>query len=163
MAETFEHIVLNWLKNNPLVFRHRQDRNILTLIELASQKQISLDLSAIENFRIAENKEGFGTYINLVLPNGNELVLCHVGFAFAPSFQNTGPIQDAPPVVSMTDYFNLKRNLEQLLQEPDRKMEIITLFHVLISFLDGAKLIGLEVEYEEEALEKQLSEFESQF
>lgn len=101
--------------------------------------------------------------MNLVLESNIEIILSHAGFAFSPVFANTGPITDAPPVVCLQDYFRLYQSLQHLLHERERKTDTLNLFRLLISILDGAKAIGLDVTAEEQNLEKCLAQFETSF
>ncbi len=152
--------IQNWLKTNPLVFSSRLDDKVLTLIERASQKQIVIDTARVVDFRVTPNPQGFGHYINLVFDDGHEIVLCHAGLAFAPSFASTGPLPDAPPVACMTDYQRLFATLDELTADPTRHAHAILLFQVLISILEGARVVGLDVGAEEEALNAKLTAFE---
>lgn len=163
MSSKIQNVITTWLKNNPFVFEHRIDKNSLTLKECFSQKQISIDLRAIKQHRLKEEPQGHGTYLNLVLDTGVEIVLCHAGLAFSPHFVNTGPLPDAPPVSCLADYTRLLGDLKNILMEPDRNQEALLLFNVLVSILDGAKQIGMDVGQEEEELDKSLTEFEKEF
>ncbi|MCP5464215.1 MAG: hypothetical protein H7A33_04230 [Deltaproteobacteria bacterium] len=160
---TTEQTIKSWLANNPFVFQHRFDQDILTLIERASAKAIQIKISSITQHRIKNHPQGLGQYLNLVIDDHHEVVLCHAGLAFSPSFLNTGPLPDAPAVTCLTDYHNLKGQLSALLQEEDRRREALGLFQILISILDGAKLVGFDVGLEEEELDKWLTEFEKNF
>lgn len=159
---TAKPILENWLKTNPMVFQSRWDDAVVSLIENGSHKKLAIDTTQITQYREQKNPQGFGTYLNLILGHGAELVLCTAGFAFCPSFTSTGPLPDAPPVTCMTDYTNLLANLHGLINE-SRKKEAVLLFPVLISILDGAKAIGLDVGLEEENLDKLLTSFENSF
>jgi hypothetical protein len=156
-------VIHAWLKNNPMVFRNRWDGDVVTLIELASGKQLSFDAKSVTNHRLTPHPQGFGEYLNLVFDGGKEIVLCHAGVAFAPSFNSTGPLPDAPPVSCMSDFFTLSHTLDDIKADPTRKPEALLLFNVLISILDGAKAVGLDVGYEEEKLDAKLTEFEKGF
>lgn len=152
--------ILDWLKKNPFVFSHRLDGDEITLIESYSQKQIMLDTNRITQFRRKDNPQGFGEYLNLVFDDGLEIVLCQAGLAFSPNFASTGPLADAPPVTCLSDYHLLLTTLNVLSADKTRRGEAIALFQVLISILDGAKRIGLDVGVEEEALDRLLTTFE---
>lgn len=163
MSKQAEAALLQWLKNNTSLFQYRLDKNWITLNDLASRKQISFDVRKITNFREKSHPQQAGTYLNLVLDGSKEIVLTHAGIAFSPDFSNTGPLPDAPPVTCLSDYHMMVMQLNALLQESERKKESLLLFQVLISILDGAKAIGLDVGLEEEQLEKKLSQFEESF
>jgi len=163
MDKNILNIITSWAKANPLSVKVRCDENTLTLRDLQSQKEISFDYRTIKQHRLKQNAQGLGEYLNLVLENKVEIVLCHVGIAFSPSFTSTGPIADAPPVVCMEDYKRLYTQLLGLLDENERKQDCLMLFQLLISILDGAKLVGMNVNIEEELLEKDLTKFEASF
>lgn len=133
---------------------------VFTLIEYSSQKQIQINASDIASFRIKEHPQGFGDYLNLVLSSGQEIVLCHAGIAFAPSFVSTGPLPDAPPVACMQDYYRLVDNLKSIVSDQTQRPAAILLINVLISILDGARAIGMDIGKEEEELEQFLSQLE---
>jgi len=160
---TIQNIIQSWLKANPTVFQHRFDGFTLTLNELSSQKQITFDLRTITQHRLKENPQTHEKYLNLLFDNGIEVVLFLAGVGFSPNFANTGPIPDAPPVSCMEDYFRLLGDLTSIVKESDRKNDAILLFNILISILDGAKAVGLDVGREEEELDKYLSQFEKGF
>lgn len=158
-----EQTILDWLQNNPLVFQHRLDSGVLTLKELFSRKEITFALKQITAMRLQNHPQGLGSYLNIVLDGHLEIVLCHAGIAFSPSFENTGPIPDAPPVTCLQDYKSLLNQLLALLAEEERKTECLLLFNLLIATLDGAKKVGIDVSFEEESLDQLLTEFENNF
>lgn len=155
--------IASWLKKNPLALRSRREGDAFTLIESATGKQIVLDAKSVARHRLTPHPQGLSDYLNLVLESGLEIVLCHAGIAFAPSFVSTGPLPDAPPVACMTDYRTLFGTLSGIAADPSRKAEALLLFNVLISIIDGAKAIDMDVGIEEEELEKRLAEFEKNF
>ncbi len=152
-----------WLKKNPIVFRYRWDADELTLGEYASGKSVCLDVRKFCDFRLTPHPQGFADYLNLVFADGRQIVLCHAGLAFSPSFVSTGPLPDAPPVSCLADYHKLLKTLKELMSEDSHKGEILTLFNVLLSILDGAREIGLDISQEEEDLDKLLQKFETGF
>lgn len=155
-------IISTWLKNNPLVFMHRLDGDILTLTENFSQKKISLNLKNIVRHKMTPHPQGLPTYLNLIFDNGLEVVLTHAGLAFAPQFENTGFIKDAPEAMCMSDYDQLLQSLRSLMSDEERRNEAILLFQLLISILDGARAIGFDIGREEEVLDELFSQFEQQ-
>ena len=159
---THQEAIKNWLKNFPLVFRTRWDADSLTLIETGTAKQVTIDTKRITNHRLTPHAQSGGSYLNLVFENGIEVVLCHAGLAFAPSFVATGPLPDAPPVSCFADYFTLLNNLRQIMTDASRRAEALLIVQVLISILDGAKAVGFETGTEEEMLNSDLERLESQ-
>jgi hypothetical protein len=160
---TVKDAITLWLKKNPIVFRYRWDGDALTLNEYASGKTICVDVRKFSDFRLMPHPQGLADYLNLVFDDGRQLVLCHAGLAFSPSFTSTGPLPDAPPVSCLADYHKLLSKLKDLMSEDGRKGEILTLFNVLLSILDGAREIGLAISQEEEDLDKLLEKFEGTF
>jgi len=161
--KTVKDAITLWLKKNPIVFRHRWDGDELTLGEYASGKSVSYDIRQFCDFRLMPHPQGFADYLNLVFDDGRQIVLCHAGLAFSPSFASTGPLPDAPPVSCLADYHKLLSTLKDLMAEDGRKGELLTLFNVLLSILDGAREIGLDISQEEEDLDKLLEKFEGAF
>lgn len=159
----FKSTVQTWLKHNAFNFRANWSDDSVQLFDALSQKQLTLNLNEIKDFREAQSPQGLGTYINVVKTNNAELILCHAGIAFSPYFNSTDPLDDTPPVVCMQDYHRLYQSLFHLLQERERKADTLKLFQLLISILNGAKLIGLNVEEEERQLDQNLTEFETNF
>lgn len=154
------NVISTWLKNNPLVFAHRLDGDILTLTENFSQKKISLNLKNIIRHKMTPHPQGLPVYLNLIFDNGLEVVLTHAGLAFAPHFENTGFIKDAPEAICMSDYDRLLHSLRSLMDDDQRRNEAILVFQLLISILDGARAIGFDIGREEEILDKLFTEFE---
>ncbi len=153
-------VILQWLKSNPLVFQWKEENNQLIFNELASLKTFSFDITEIVEHQLTPHPHGFADYLNLVFRNQTQIVLTHAGLAFAPDFQNTGPLDDAPGVVCMMDYYQMYNHLVDLSQIEEQAGQALRLFEVLIAILDGAKKIGLNVDAEEAQLDKLLSEFE---
>lgn len=163
MIAATKTVIQAWLKNNPMVFRSRFDGDALSLIEVGTGKQFSFDLKNVVKHRLMSHPQGLKDYLNLVFENEVEIVLCHAGIAFSPSFVSTGPLSDTPPVACLVDYYALQNNLDQIRLDPTRKPETLLLFQVLISILDGAKAVGLDVGREEEELNAKLMAFEAGF
>lgn len=159
MTEIINHLT-HWLKNNAYIIQNRLDGDKFILREFATGKELTLDTKKITQHRLKQHPQGQGDYLNLIIDNHTEIVLCHAGIAFSPSFVNSGPIVDAPPVVCLSDYFRLRTSLDEIMNDTERKQESLTLFHVLISIIDGAKMIGFNMDREEEELNDKLNLFE---
>ena len=135
-----------------------------TFLDIASGKSIKLkwrDLAAFEEKIHPETKEA---YILLLFENGNQLALVDPGgIAFAPSTENTGPVQNLPPVVCLRDFFTLKNRVDHYLYDhPDQPppRECLDLVMICIATLDGARKVGFDVADLEGELEKSLNEIE---
>lgn len=155
--------ILQWLKNNPLVFQWKQENDLFILKEWASLKTFSFSIQNITDHRLTPHPQGLSAYLNLMFDDGSQVVLCHAGVAFAPDFQNTGILDDAPQVVCMMDYYQMYNHMIDLAQDESQSTQTLHLFEILISVLDGAKKIGLDVSSEESQLDSQLSEFEKNY
>ena len=88
------------------------------------------------------------------------MALADVGFAFAPSIANTGPLPDLPQTLCFRDFRHLSQGIEQLLVEDGREKEALGGILVCIALLDGARGAGLEVSREERRLDKLLKALE---
>ena len=161
--KTYQDQIISWLKANPTVFQYRQDEAIFHLQEFGSGKSFIIDAKTIVDSRLTKNSQGFSDYLNLVFENQTQIALYHDGIAFPLSFAATGDLPGAPNVMSMADYNRLFNQLKELVKVEESKPHALLLFQILIASLDGAKLIKLDVGYEEEALEKLLTEFEKGF
>jgi hypothetical protein len=85
------------------------------------------------------------------------------GVAFAPSFENSGPLTGLPQAVSLGDFHKLTGRIDHYLiahaEEPPPR-ECLDLVMISIAILDGARLAGFDVGDLEEELEKRLREIE---
>ena len=135
-----------------------------TFLDLASGKLIKVawrDLTAFEEKIHPETKD---PYVVLFFENGNQLALVNPGgVAFAPSTENTGPLQNLPPVVCLRDFFTLKGRVDHYLYDhPDEPppRECLDIVMICIATLDGAHKVGFDVGDLEGELEKSLGEIE---
>lgn len=159
MPETIADILEKWLKCHLAVFSHRRDADVFTIRENQIAGEIRLDTRHIAAHEIKPHPPTRTQYLILLRDDGVQIIFCHAGIAFAPDFTSTGPLPDAPPVASRVDYFTLRQNLQSLIDEK-RHAEALLIFNILISILDGARRIGLDMGHEEEELNGTLSELE---
>ena len=135
-----------------------------TFLDVASGKRIKIawrDLTAWEEKIDRETQEA---YVVLLFENGTQLALVDPGgVAFALSTENTGPLQNLPPVVCLRDFFTLKNRVDHYLSdhadEPPPR-ECLDLVMICIATLDGARKVGFDVGDLEGELEKSLDEIE---
>src|SRR3970282_3025161 len=120
-----------------------------TFLDVASGKLVKVtwrDLTAFEEKIHPETKT---PYIVLLFENGNQLALVNPGgVAFAPSTENTGPLQNLPPVVCLKDFFTLKGRVDHYLYDhPDEPppRECLDIVMICIATLDGAHKGGFGV------------------
>ena len=135
-----------------------------TFLDVASGKRIKIawrDLTAWEEKIDRETQEA---YVVLLFENGTQLALVDPGgVAFALSTENTGPLQNLPPVVCLRDFFTLKNRVDHYLYDPADEpppRECLDLVMICIATLDGARKVGFDVGDLEGELEKSLDEIE---
>ena len=140
------------------------DEASATVLDVASGKSLRIpwrDLSAFEDKIHPETQDN---YLVLLFENGNQIALVDPGgVAFAPSTQNSGPVEQLPAVVCLRDFLTLKQRVDHHLYEhadepPPR--ECLDLVMVCIATLDGARAVGFDVGDLEGELEKSLLEIE---
>jgi hypothetical protein len=130
------------------------------LFEPQSGKELRIawdELAEVEEKRSAQRS---APYLVLVFADGRQLALADVGFAFAPSTVNTGPLPDLPPVLCFRDFRHLATGVEALLAEEGREREALAAVLVCIALLDGARAAGLPVGREERQLDALLRRLE---
>jgi hypothetical protein len=135
-----------------------------TLLDVSSGKRIRLSWRDLKDFAEKIHPETKDTYLVLLFENDNQIALVDPGgIGFAPSTENTGPLQDLPPVVCLKDFFTLKGRIDHYLydhrEEPPPK-EALNWLMICIATLDGARAVGFDVGDLEGELEKSLNEIE---
>lgn len=154
---TLEQTLKQWLHNYSGLFISKDIPNGIHLREVVTAKDRVIHFAEVSQWRRKENPTGEVDYINIVFEDGRELVLCHAGFAFAPSYVSTGDAVQLPAVVCMQDYYRFKAHLDHLYQDETKKMESLQTMMSCLATLEGAKLIGLDISKEEKDLEPILS------
>lgn len=147
---------------------HRQavlyDDTTGTLLDVASGKSTRVAWSNLTAFEEKPHPETGETYLLLLFDSGNQIALVDPGgVAFAPATENSGPIDNLPPVVCLRDFFTLKQRVEHYLYDhPDEPppREALDLVMICIATLDGARAVGFDVADLEGELEKSLNEIE---
>ena len=163
MSDQVKSMILKWVAQNPGVFAVQEEGAQLHLMEYFSGKQRALIPATIESAELKQNPEKRGDYLVLLLETGHQLVLCPQGFAFAPDFTNTGPMELPVAVFCMADYQRMYQSLKHLAYDhPEQGRDGIELVMVLIALLDGARNAGLEVDKETERVEVLLEALEKQ-
>jgi hypothetical protein len=130
------------------------------LLEPGSGKELRVKWDEIAIAEEKQSKERSQPYLLLVFHDGRQVALAEVGFAFAPSTVNTGPLPDLPPVLCFADFRHLAQGVETLLSEDGREKEALAAVMVCIALLDGARAAGLPVDREERRLEGLLRQLE---
>lgn len=148
----------------PAIFTTQDVPHGISLTEINTQKSRTILYPEVTQWRRKANPEGLGDYINLVFEDNCELVLCHAGFAFAPSYIAGQPARALPSVVCFQDYFRLRGHLEHLYRDRavDQIAEMLSTLMQCLAILAGAKLVGLECDEEEISLEPIINWLEKQ-
>jgi hypothetical protein len=148
--------------------RHKRavlyDEETSTLLDVASGKSVKLPWRDMTTCEEKVHPETSDTYLVLLFENGKQIALVDPGgVAFAPSTENSGPVQDLPPVVCLRDFHTLKQRVDHYLYDhPDEPppRETLNLIMICIATLDGARSVGFDVSDLEGELEKSLNEIE---
>lgn len=130
------------------------------LIEPASGKDLRLRWDGLAQVEERRSRLRPSPYLVLVWNDGRQLALADVGFAFAPSIINTGPMPDLPQTLCFRDFWHLSQGVDALLAEEGREKEALGAILVCIALLDGARAAGLEVSREERRLDALLRALE---
>ena len=135
-----------------------------TFLDVASGKLVKVAWRELTAFEEKIHPETKDPYIVLLFESGKQLALVNPGgVAFVPSTENTGPLQNFPPVVCLRDFFTLKNRVDHYLydhaDEPPPR-ECLDLVLICIATLDGARAVGFDVGDLEGELEKSLDEIE---
>jgi hypothetical protein len=140
-------ILKHWLERHPGIFAWEERGGAFDLVEIYSGKSRRLSPADVDEVWERPNKVEPGqSYVILLLRNGSQRVVSRQGFAFAPSFVNTGPLELPAPVLCMRDHARLS---EQLRHVPAaRQRDALDLIMTLIALLDGAAAVGLDVDSE---------------
>lgn len=135
-----------------------------TLLDVASGKSVRLPWRELTAFEEKIHPETGESYLVLLFEGGRQIALVDPGgVAFAPSTENSGPVENLPPVVCLRDFLMLTQRVGHYLYEhadepPPR--ECLDLIMISIATLDGARAVGFNVGDLEGELEKALAEIE---
>jgi hypothetical protein len=148
--------------------KHREavlyDDESSKLLDVVSGKSVRIRWGAVKALVEKVHPETKDNYLVLLFENDTQIALVDPGgVAFAPSTENTGPLQDLPPVVCLRDFHTLKQRVDHYLYDhPDEPppRETLNLIMICIATLDGARAVGFDVADLEGELEKSLNEVE---
>jgi hypothetical protein len=130
------------------------------LLEPGSGKELRIRWGEIAQIEERSSALRAAPYLVLVFDDGRQVALADVGFAFAPSTVNTGPLPDLPATFCFADFRHLSQGIESLLQEEGREKEALGAILICIALLDGARSAGLEAAREERRLDALLRALE---
>jgi hypothetical protein len=133
-------------------------------LDVASGKRVKIAWRDLTTWEEKLHPETQDAYVVLLFEGGRQLALVDPGgIAFAPSTENSEPVQNLPPVVCLRDFFTLKNRVDHYLydhaDEPPPR-ECLDLVMICIATLDGARKVGFDVGDLERELEKSLNEIE---
>jgi hypothetical protein len=133
------------------------------LLDVYSNKMLSLDLPELQGVEERRNRQTHKPYLLLIYGDQRQIALADVGIAFSPQFRNTGPLPDLPEVVCFRDFRALLDRFKHGFYghaENDPGGDLVQLLMMCIAILDGARDQGFDVEREEKEVELHLSELE---
>jgi hypothetical protein len=130
------------------------------LLEPGSRKELRLRWDDLA--RVEERSSSMRTapYLVLLFQDGRQVALADVGFAFAPSTVNTGPLPDLPATFCFADFRHLSQGIETILSHEGREREALSAVLFGIALIDGARAVGLDVAQEERRLDRLLRALE---
>lgn len=144
---------------SPVLF----DEPSAQLFDVFAAKTLALDAGALSVVERRTNRETQRPYLLLVYDDGRQLALTDAGIAFAPRFDNSGPLTDLPEAVCFRDFIELLNRLKhELYGHGDRAptRDTVKLLMMSIAIVDGARAQRFDVSREEKELEAQLIELE---
>jgi hypothetical protein len=155
VSEEARAAVESFLRTNPGRFAllPDDDGRGARLLEAGTGKELRVRWDEIASATNKQNPVRPAPYLVLVFGDGRQVALADVGFAFAPSTVNTGPLPDLPATFCFRDFRHLASAAEALLHEEGREPEAIAAVMLGIALLDGARAAGLDVSREERELE----------
>ena len=141
------------------------DEEAATLLDVASGKTTKVPWRDLAAFEEKTHPETGDVYFVLLFDNGSQIALVDPGgVGFAPSTENSGPVQGLPAVVCLNDFFTLKGRVDHYLHdhtEEPAPRECLGMIMICIAILDGARAIGFDIGDLENELEKALNEIET--
>ena len=154
--------ILGWLQANPGLFAAIEDEDGkgARLLERMSGKELPLRWEAIADAVEKSSPLRPHPYLIVLFGDGRQVALADVGFAFAPSTENTGPLSELPETFCFRDLRHLMSGADSLLETDGRELEALRAVMMSIALLDGARALGFDVSRDERALEKLLRRLE---
>ncbi len=123
------------------------------LIETGSAKELRVRWDDLAQAEEKQSPLRASSWLVLLWNEGKQVALADVGFAFAPSTANTGPLPELPQTFCFRDFRHLSQGIETLLAEEGREKEALGGILLCIALLDGARAVGIEVSREERRLD----------
>jgi len=130
------------------------------LLEPGSGKELHLRWDELADVEEKSSEMRPLPWLVLAFEDGRQIALSDVGFAFAPSTANTGPLPELPQTFCFADFRHLSQGIQTLLEQEGREKEALGAILMCIALLDGARAVGLEVAREERTLDGLLRRLE---
>ncbi len=133
-----------------------------TLFDVYSSKSLFIDLRKVRETaeRTTPSAE---TYELIVFESGLQIALAPAGVAWPPDFANSGPLPGLPQVLCWRDFASVSAQIQHVIDahqgEPVGR-EVLDMLRYCIALVDGARVVGFDVEKEERRLEGYLEEVE---
>lgn len=154
--------VESFVRENPRLFAllPGEDDRSAAIVETGTGKALHVEWGEIAEAAEKENPLRRSRYLVLVFADGRQVALADVGFAFAPSTVNTGPLPDLPATFCFRDFRHLATGVQALLGDEGREREALSAVMLAIALLDGARALKFDTSREERELESLLRRLE---
>ena len=154
--------VESFVRQNPRLFAllPGEDGRSAQIVETGTGKALHVEWGEIAEAAEKANPLRQSGYLVLVFTDGRQVALADVGFAFAPSTVNTGPLPDLPATFCFRDFRHLATGVQALLGEEGREREALSAVMLAIALLDGARALKFDISREERELESLLRQLE---
>jgi hypothetical protein len=154
--------VESFIRQNPRLFAlvPEPDDRSAQIIETGTGKALHVEWGAVSDAVEKDNPLRQSRYLVLVFDDGRQVALADVGFAFAPSTVNTGPLPDLPATFCFRDFRHLAAGVQALLADEGRERETLPAVMLAIALLDGARALRFDVSREERELDSLLRQLE---
>jgi len=157
-----QELIRHWVENHPQAALY--DEASGTILDVASGKSVRPAWRELTDFEEKIHPETKENYLAFLFEDGTQIALVDPGgVAFAPLTDNSGPVENLPPVVCLRDFLTLKQRIDHYLYQHADKApprESLDLIMVCIATLDGARAVGFDIGDFEAELEKSLDELE---
>jgi hypothetical protein len=137
-----------------------EDDRSAAIVETGTGKALHVEWGEIAEAEEKENPLRRSRYLVLAFADGRQVALADVGFAFAPSTVNTGPLPDLPATFCFRDFRHLATGVLALLGDEGREREALSAVMLAIALLDGARALKFDISREERELESLLRRLE---
>lgn len=154
--------VESFVRQNPRLFLllPDEDQRFAQIVETGTGKALRVEWGAVADAVEKDNPLRRSRYLVLVFDDARQVALSDVGFAFAPSVVNTGPLPDLPATFCFRDFRHLTAGVQALLADEGREREALSAVMLAIALLDGARALDFDISREERELDSLLRHLE---